>query len=47
MTTDIYVPYTHSAMIAVISVPLQIAVVAVMCKPHRCPHITFTGNICV
>ena len=20
-----------------------IAVVAVMCKPHRCPHITFTG----
>ena len=24
-----------------------IAVVAVMCKPHRCPHITFTGNVCV
>jgi elongator complex protein 3 len=24
-----------------------IAVVAVMCKPHRCPHITMTGNICV
>ncbi|XP_008287779.1 elongator complex protein 3 [Stegastes partitus] len=24
-----------------------IAVVAVMCKPHRCPHISFTGNICV
>jgi elongator complex protein 3 len=24
-----------------------IAVVAVMCKPHRCPHIAFTGNICV
>ena len=23
------------------------AVVAVMCKPHRCPHISFTGNICV
>lgn len=21
--------------------------VAVMCKPHRCPHIEFTGNICV
>lgn len=18
-----------------------------MCKPHRCPHINFTGNICV
>ncbi|KAK2723314.1 hypothetical protein QYM36_001838 [Artemia franciscana] len=25
----------------------EIAVVAVMCKPHRCPHINFTGNICV
>ncbi|XP_056284268.1 elongator complex protein 3 [Pseudoliparis swirei] len=24
-----------------------IAVVAVMCKPHRCPHISFTGNICI
>jgi len=24
-----------------------IAVVAVMCKPHRCPHINMTGNICV
>lgn len=24
-----------------------IAVVAVMCKPHRCPHIAYTGNICV
>ena len=23
------------------------AVVAVMCKPHRCPHISFTGNTCV
>jgi elongator complex protein 3 len=26
---------------------LQIAIVAVMCKPHRCPHISMTGNICV
>ena len=26
---------------------LQIAVIAVMCKPHRCPHIAMTGNICV
>lgn len=26
---------------------VQIAVVAVMCKPHRCPHIAMTGNICV
>ena len=25
----------------------KIAVVAVMCKPHRCPHIAMTGNICV
>lgn len=24
-----------------------IAVIAVMCKPHRCPHIATTGNICV
>lgn len=24
-----------------------IAVVALMCKPHRCPHINMTGNICV
>jgi elongator complex protein 3 len=24
-----------------------IAVVAVMSKPHRCPHIATTGNICV
>ena len=23
-----------------------IAVVTVMCKPHRCPHIAMTGNIC-
>ena len=22
-----------------------IAVVAVMCKPHRCPHVNMTGNI--
>lgn len=25
----------------------QIAIVAVMSKPHRCPHIAMTGNICV
>ena len=24
-----------------------IAVVAVMAKPHRCPHIATTGNICI
>lgn len=24
-----------------------ISVVAVMCKPHRCPHINYTGNVCV
>lgn len=24
-----------------------IAVVAVMSKPHRCPHIATTGNICI
>lgn len=26
---------------------IQVAIVAVMCKPHRCPHINMTGNICV
>jgi hypothetical protein len=26
---------------------VQIVIVAVMCKPHRCPHINMTGNICV
>lgn len=24
-----------------------IAVIAVMCKPHRCPHIAMTGGVCV
>ncbi|ELA46893.1 ELP3 family histone acetyltransferase [Vavraia culicis subsp. floridensis] len=24
-----------------------VAIVAVMCKPHRCPHIALTGNICI
>ena len=24
-----------------------VAVVAVMCKPHRCPHLAFTGGVCV
>lgn len=24
-----------------------IAAIAVMSKPHRCPHISYTGNICV
>ncbi|VDL59665.1 unnamed protein product, partial [Hymenolepis diminuta] len=24
-----------------------IVAVAVMCKPHRCPHIAMTGNVCV
>lgn len=23
-----------------------VAVVAVMCKPHRCPHVAFTGAVC-
>ena len=23
-----------------------VAVVAVMCKPHRCPHLAFTGAVC-
>ena len=24
-----------------------VAVVAVMCKPHRCPHIALTGSTCI
>jgi elongator complex protein 3 len=24
-----------------------VAVVAVMSKPHRCPHIAYTGGVCV
>ena len=24
-----------------------VVIVAVMCKPHRCPHIATTGNICI
>ncbi|ELQ74724.1 RNA polymerase II elongator complex, subunit ELP3/histone acetyltransferase [Trachipleistophora hominis] len=24
-----------------------VAIIAVMCKPHRCPHIALTGNICI
>lgn len=24
-----------------------VAVVALMCKPHRCPHIHYTGDVCV
>jgi hypothetical protein len=34
-------------VISATQVPRQIAVVAVMSKPHRCPHIAMTGNICV
>ena len=24
-----------------------VAVVAVMCKPHRCPHLALTGSTCI
>lgn len=34
-------------MLTMIGTSSGIAVVAVMCKPHRCPHIAYTGNICV
>jgi len=37
----------RSVYILMSSLIFQIAVVAVMCKPHRCPHINMTGNICV
>ena len=38
------VPYLRAKPVRTAS---GIAVVAVMCKPHRCPHIALTGNICV
>ena len=41
---DILVPQLRQKPIRTAS---GIAVVAVMCKPHRCPHIAMTGNICV
>uniref|UniRef100_A0A914CPF3 Elongator complex protein 3 n=1 Tax=Acrobeloides nanus TaxID=290746 RepID=A0A914CPF3_9BILA len=41
---DILVPKLKAKPVRTAS---GIAVVAVMCKPHRCPHINFTGNICV
>ena len=47
------VPPEHRAMLAPLlrAKPVRtasgIAVVAVMSKPHRCPHIATTGNICV
>lgn len=47
------VPSSHRALLAphLRAKPVRtasgIAVVAVMSKPHRCPHIATTGNICV
>ena len=47
------VPETHKKVLLPIlkAKPIRtasgIAIVAVMCKPHRCPHLSFTGNICV
>jgi elongator complex protein 3 len=41
---DILLPIVKTKPIRTAS---GIAVVAVMCKPHRCPHINMTGNICV
>mgnify|MGYP000199173795 CR=1 FL=1 len=38
------VPYLKAKPVRTAS---GVAVVAVMCKPHRCPHITLTGNVCV
>lgn len=43
-----YKPYILPKLIAKpIRSSSGIAVVAVMCKPHRCPHISYTGNVCV
>ncbi|CAG2107883.1 unnamed protein product [Medioppia subpectinata] len=47
------IPYEHKQLLLpkLRAKPIRtasgIAVVAVMCKPHRCPHINMTGNICV
>ncbi|XP_017785292.1 PREDICTED: elongator complex protein 3 [Nicrophorus vespilloides] len=47
------VPHEHRKILLpkLLAKPIRtasgIAVVAVMCKPHRCPHINVTGNICV
>eukprot|EP00983_Pelagomonas_calceolata_P123398 1161000-Pelagomonas_calceolata.AAC.10 len=41
----------HNDLVAMQAKPVRtasgIAVVAVMSKPHRCPHIATTGNICI
>ncbi|KAM0671282.1 histone acetyltransferase [Ordospora colligata] len=47
-----FIPPEYSDLISKLKVkPVRtasgVAVVAVMCKPHRCPHIALTGNICV
>lgn len=53
-TVDIIscIPSEYQALISSLRVkPIRtasgVAVVAVMCIPHRCPHIALTGNICV
>lgn len=53
-TVDIIscIPSEYQSLIASLRVkPVRtasgVAVVAVMCIPHRCPHIALTGNICV
>ena len=40
-------PLPADERLTVVGTSSGIAVVAVMCKPHRCPHIAYTGNICV
>jgi elongator complex protein 3 len=47
------VPHSHRAKLAPFlkAKPVRsasgVAVVALMSKPHRCPHIAYTGNVCV
>lgn len=46
------IPYDYKDLISKLKAkPVRtasgVAVVAVMCKPHRCPHIALTGNICI
>ncbi|KAF7693708.1 Elongator complex protein 3 [Cucumispora dikerogammari] len=46
------IPTTHKHLINLLKTkPVRtisgICIIAVMCKPHRCPHIALTGNICI
>ncbi|KRH93946.1 RNA polymerase II elongator complex, subunit ELP3/histone acetyltransferase, partial [Pseudoloma neurophilia] len=37
----------HKLRLKPIRTASGVSIIAVMCKPHRCPHIYHTGNICI